>query len=217
MVGIYSCGVETAAERAAGSVTEKFSASGGRWVGVAAVIMGAVIVVGAAMDSLDDSWRMAALGVALALLAWAVMIRPRIAAHEHGLLMRNVLRDVLVPWGSIERCKALQTFQVATPEGVFHGLGVSRSARSVMRQQVGGRSVLGTMFGQRLGSVEPSSGYAREEVHTSLSYLDFIEARIASMAQESTDEPRPVVRSVAVLPVAALVGAALLLMAAIVG
>ena len=150
-------------------------------------------------------------GFTLVLLGGAGPVHGVALAEELGL------RDVLVPWSSIERCKALQTFQVATPEGVFHGLGVSRSARSVMRQQVGGRSVLGTMFGQRLGSVEPSSGYAQQEVHTSLSYLDFIEARIATLAQESTDEPRPVVRSVAVLPVAALVAAALLLVAAIVG
>lgn len=191
--------------QAAGPLTEKFSASGGRWVGVAAVIMGAVVVVGAALDELDESWRMASLGVALALLAWAVMIRPSIAAHQNGLLMRNVLRDVLVPWGSIERCKALQTFQVATPEGVYHGLGVTRSARSVMRRQVGGTSVIGSMlFGTRFSKPEPPSGRAQEEVQSSLTYVDFVEARIANLADESTDDPRPVVQSVAVLPVVAL-------------
>ena len=210
--------METAAARAAGPLTEKFSASGGRWVGVAAVIMGVIVLVGAALDELDESWRMASLGVALALLAWAVMIRPSLAAHQKGLLMRNVVRDVLVPWGSIERCKALQTFQVATPEGVFHGLGVSRSARSVMRREVGGNSVIGSMFfGTRFGQVERPSGRASEEVQSSLTYVDFVEARIATLADESTGDPQPVVQSVAVLPVGALLAAAALVVVAVLG
>ncbi|MGH3505816.1 MAG: hypothetical protein ACRDO2_01280, partial [Nocardioidaceae bacterium] len=158
------------------------------------------------------------LGVALALLAWAVMIRPGLAAHQNGLLMRNVVRDVLVPWGSIERCKALQTFQVATPEGVFHGLGVTRSARSVMRREVGGTSVIGSMlFGARFSQVERPSGRAKEEVQSSLTYVDFVEARIATLADESTDDPRPVVQSVAVLSVAALLGALALVVFAVLG
>jgi hypothetical protein len=214
--------VTTAAVASAGRVTEKFSASPGRWLGLVAATLGAAFAVGALVEEPPRHWRVAAVGIALVLLSWPVLVRPAVAAHEHGLLMRNIVRDVYIPWGSVERCKALLTFQVVTPEGVVHGLGVTRSARSVMRQQAGGSTVIGTMlFGGRLGAATDRAGQessstssAKEVVQSPLSYVDFVEARIQNLADGSSS-PAPVVTSLAPVPVAALAAAVVLLLAAV--
>ncbi len=203
------------AEEAAGPVTEKFAASSGRYLGFVAIGMGLVLIGAAAADSLGDHWGLAAFGLALGLLSWAVMVRPAVVAHERGLVMHNVLRDVFVPWSSIERCRALQTLQVATPEGIVHGLGLSRSARSMMQQQVGGRTVLGSMFASRGYSTPKITGRAREEVQSSLSYAEFVESTILARAAEASGPPEPLQAAPTIAPIAALTAAALLVLASL--
>jgi hypothetical protein len=201
--------VKSRAAAAAGQVSEKFSSSGGRWLGILAAGMGLVLVVGAAYEGPWKNWRLEAFGLAFALLSWAIFVRPAISAHENGLLMRNVFRDIYVPWGSIERCKALLTFQVATPEGIVHGYGVTRSTRSIMRERVGARSVFGSMFGSGTSGLFSSgpdnpSRRANEMVQSTASYVDFVEARIRTYAEGSSEPPAPIVTSPAWASIAAL-------------
>jgi hypothetical protein len=212
--------VKSKAAAAAGRATEKFSSTGSRWLGVVAVVMGLVLIGGAALEGPGKNWRLEAFGLAFALLSWAIFVRPVISAHEHGLLMRNVFRDIYVPWGSIERCKALLTFQVATPEGIVHGYGVTRSTRSIMRERVGSRTVFGSIFGSGSsglfsGASENPSRRANEVVQSSVSYVDFVESRIQTLAESSAEPPGPVTTSLAWAPIAALAAIPVLVLAAL--
>lgn len=75
--------------------------------------------------------------IAFCALAWVVLIRPAASAHQNGMLLQNMLRDSFVPWGSIVGCRVAQTLQVATRHNnkVYHGLGVTKSARQGLKQQ----------------------------------------------------------------------------------
>jgi hypothetical protein len=134
--------------------------------------------------------------------------------------MRNVFRDIYVPWGSIERCKALLTFQVATPEGVVHGYGVTRSTRSIMRERVGSRTVFGSIFGSGSsglfsGGPDNPSRRANEVFQSNASYVDFVESRIQNLAATSSEPPGPVLTSPAWASIAALVATPVLVVLAL--
>jgi hypothetical protein len=182
-------------------------------MGVVGVAFGVALGVVPIIEG-EFIWQAAAIGAAVAFVSWVVLIRPRVQAHKEGLLLCNMLHDTLIPWGSIERCRCLQTLQVATPEGTFQGFGLIRSTRSIVRQQVGFTSVLGQVFGGR--AAEPRQSGPGEDPH-SVNYPDYVESRIRQLADESPRGSRPVVDSWAPLPIAVLAVAAVLLAVGIFG
>jgi Bacterial PH domain len=148
--------------------------------------------------------------VAVACIAWVVMIRPAVSAREHGVLLQNMTRDVFVPWSSIERTRAMQTLQVVTAGATYHGLGVTRSARSLLKEvrrgpaatsAFGGRAVFGDGFSPREPPLHQSGG----------SYQSYVEARLQDLAATragATAGLRPTV-SWATMPVGAMLVAAI--------
>jgi len=180
-------------------------------VGLAAVAVTALLAGDPARDR--DA---IAITVLVALVTWVTLIRPRIVAHADGVLLRNMVRDIFVPWSKIERCQVMQTLQVVTDDDAFHGLGVSRSARSIAKQNHG-RSPMafpatvaglsGPDEGQRArtgSSVRPV---------TEIAYQDYIETVIRDRARDARpDDLRPVT-AWAWEAVAALAAAAVLLIA----
>ncbi len=192
---------------------EKFASSGGRLLGYASVGLLIVVAVGSALSDPVANQEVTLASVAVALLAWLALIRPYAAAHSRGLLLRNMLRDTLVPWSKIERCAVLQTLQVATPDGTFHGLGVSRSARSLIKseksvnamQMRGGFLGMGSIAGG--GSWADPSRRANEEAPGG-SYTDYIPSRILDLAHRGRDVEGETVVAWDPLPVTALVVAA---------
>lgn len=171
----------------AGAVVEKFAPSGGRVLGYVSVGLLLVVAIGAAANGPIANQELILGCVAGGLLGWAALIRPVAIAHSQGLVLRNMARDTFIPWSKIERCVVQQTLQVATPEGIFHGLGVSRSARSVMKSNkttasfpMGGTGLLGIGGGIARGSTDPSRR-ANEEASGG-SYTDYISQRILDLA-----------------------------------
>jgi len=209
--------MDSAAVQAAGPVVEKFAATGGRLLGVA--FGGLLVVVGLYGIVTDPAGtrEIALASFALAALAAVTLVRPVVTAHGDGLLLRNMLRDTFLPWSIVERCKVSQTLQVATTEGQFHGLGVTRSARSMMRSSrpEGTGSRLGFLgMGMRSygdQDLANPSRRANEEV-VGGSYTEYVESRIAQLAAQHRpqhgDAPPRVVTAWAPVPVAGLVLAA---------
>lgn len=198
------------AGEAAGPETERFAASSGRWLGYVSATAGALMTIAALVTDVAGNRGQALAGVAIALVSWVVIIRPQVAAHEHGVLLTNMLRDTFVPWTGIRRCRVVQTLQVDTEEQTFHGLGLGRSARSLMREQRGGRS--GTPFGIGSGGLlSPTrvvTGQEANEPATGLDYVDYVESQLTDRAGKAGDGgDRPVV-AWAVPPLAALAVAA---------
>ncbi|MBA3310671.1 MAG: hypothetical protein H0U28_11585 [Nocardioidaceae bacterium] len=104
-------------------------------------------------------------------------------------------RDTFIPWSKVERCAVHQTLQVATPEGMFHGLGVSRSARSLIKSDktVSAMQMRGTGFlgfggggGVGVGSSTNPSRRANEEASGG-DYTDYISSRILDLARRGKD------------------------------
>lgn len=123
------------AEHAAGAEVEKFAPPAGRILGYVAVVGGLILAVGSLLSGVQTNRSGLAFGIAMAAVAWVVLVRPVVAAHERGVLLRNMARDVFVPWSSIQRVRVMQTLQVVTAESTYHGLGISRSARSMLKDR----------------------------------------------------------------------------------
>ena len=208
-------GLQSAAATKAGPLLEKFATSSGRVLGWFGVALGVVMVVAEPFTADQVNAVVILVGIAVACLSWVTLVRPRASAHERGLLMQNMLRDVTIPWSRIERCRVGQTLVVSTNEAeTFHGLGVTKSARSQMREQYGTSSILFN-FGSRRGhklNAEGGPSMARGEF-VGGTYTSYVESRIAGLASAgergSDHDPnaKPVV-SWAPLPLL-LLGAAL--------
>jgi hypothetical protein len=164
--------VTNAAVAAAGPCTEKFFVTLGRYFGYFVVAIAAVLIVWGLASQGTGALGFDAICVAFALLAWVVLIRPEVTAHRNGLLLRNMLRDTFLPWSCIKSCRVSQTLQVGTRDKVYHGLGVSRSARQAMRETRQGRR--GTPIGPTTGATglqfPPRSDLDKSntEVHTAM-------------------------------------------------
>lgn len=186
--------MSNAAASAAGPVVEKFAATGGRTLGYLSGVLLVVLAVGLLASDAQANVELVLGCVAAVLLDWLALIRPQAAAHANGLVLRNMLRDVFIPWTQVRRCKVGQTLQVATDDAQFHGLGVTRSARSMIK---GERTVnkmqmrAGNIFGMggagAGGRGDSASAYAASrranEEATGGSYTDYVSTRILALAQ----------------------------------
>jgi hypothetical protein len=205
------------ADEAAGASVERFAPSVGRWLGYFGIAFGITAFIGALFDDFPSQWQVMGLGIAIGALSWIVLVRPAVALHEHGVVLRNMLRDTFIPASKIEAVKSSQTLMIRTEKTVFHGLGVSQSARSMMREQRGGQRSMMGMFGGMSGGfgsggaatpTEPVHRFANEE-QTGSTYTAYIETRIEQSAQSApSDDREPIV--VWSAPACAALGAAII-------
>ena len=158
---------------------ERFAPSGLRVLGVAGlaalgVWIGLILVAGDLRESLD----VLAVLLGVALFCWVALVRPAVHAYEDHLLLRNLLRDIEVPWHLVESVRVSQTLRVEADDRVWHGVAISRSARTELRaqraaRQPGGATVVGSS----------SQVYAPE-------YTDFVADRIRHLASEHAEVSR---------------------------
>lgn len=214
----YSERVTNAAVRAAGAEETKLPVSTGWWfgwlvVGLAALAVAALL----AGDPVGDRDAIAII-LLVALVTWVTLVRPRVVAHANGVLLRNMLHDIFVPWSKIERARVLQTLHVVTDDASFQGLGVSRSARSIAKQNHGRSSMVfpasgAGLFGAEAGPRQRTGSSVRPP--TEIAYQDYIETVIRDRARDAQpDDLRPVTvwawEAVAALAAAAALLAAVL-------
>jgi hypothetical protein len=197
--------VPSAAEDAAGPVVERFARSSGQWLGWFGVVVGATTLVIAVANGLSN-WREIALGAAIAVVSWVVLIRPQASLHQHGVFFRNMVRDAFIPASKIEACHTSQTLMVRAEAIVYHCPAITRSARATMREKHGGRAnVLGMFGGLGGGNAQPpgaSEFRYGEEVNTSTSYESYVESRVMQAARDADPDDRTAVVSWAWVPVA---------------
>lgn len=211
-----------AAVEAAGPVVEKFAGSAGRWLGYFGMAVALLGVAAIIIDGPSAAWRGTAAAVAVALLSWVVLVRPAVAVHQHGVLMRNMARDSFIPSGSIDRCRSSQTLMIRAGDETFHGLGISRSPRSVMREQRKGIAPSGmSMLGMGGGAASAdgqseTSGFANQEVIGS-TYAEYVASRIEQLRHDAKDHDAEPITVWATEGVAAVALAAILVVAAIIG
>jgi hypothetical protein len=214
--GGYSGAVSNAAVHAAGAEEERFSGTSGRLIGWSGVAIGLAIAVMAGVlgDPVRDR-KAIYFAVVIAAVSWVVLIRPSVSSSAHGVLLRNMLRDAFVPWSKVERCRVVQTVQIVTEDGQhFHGLGVSRSARSMVSNSYGRRWLLPGIgvggVGGQTGRPSPG-GPLGQGIREGMAYQDYVEQRISVRARQSSDDELEAVVAWSVLPLAALAVAIVLL------
>jgi PH (Pleckstrin Homology) domain-containing protein len=190
--------VTNTAIEAAGPQTETFATPAGRILGYVVVGVAIIMVLLALRAQGTGAIGPIGLCVALAALSWVTLIRPRVTAHTNGLLLRNMLRDTFVPWASIKSCRVAQTLQIGTRDRVYHGLGVTKSARQATREQrrrfnpKSRRMTFGPNFG--MGSLASAPEVAMDEGHDAhrvkqeqegANYFTHTEQRIETLAQKN--------------------------------
>jgi Bacterial PH domain len=184
----YSEPMANEAEQAAGPEVERFAPPAGRLLGYVAVVVGLVLAVGSALAGVTTNRGVMCFGIAVVCVAWVVLIRPVVAAHEHGVLLRNMARDVFVPWSGIQRARVLQTLQLVTSESTYHGLGVTRSARSMLKDSRRGAAAAPTIG---LGSGVFGRGYTPRDAEltavakdSGISYQSYVESRLQALVAQ---------------------------------
>lgn len=80
--------------------------------------------------------------VALAsVVAYAIASRPAVVANDQGVLLRNIVRDVFVPWHRVERIGARWSLTIETSEATYGSWAIA--ARNPRRDRERGRRVFG--------------------------------------------------------------------------
>lgn len=185
------------AVEAAGPQIETFATPAGRYLGYTAV--GAALVLGLLGVKSQGTGAFSLIGfcVAFSALSWVALIRPRVTAHKNGLVLRNMVRDTFLPWASVKSCRVAQTLQIGTRDKIYHGLGLTKSARQATREQRRPRGGPKPVFGPNLGfnrmaSPRRSSTLADDalatdkakEQQTGGSYFSHAEQRIETLASQ---------------------------------
>ncbi|MGI8701261.1 MAG: PH domain-containing protein [Nocardioidaceae bacterium] len=217
-----------AAVEAAGPRTERFILPMGRYLGYVAVVAAAVLIVFVVISDGGYARGFVCFSLAFALLSYVVLIRPEVTANRNGLLMRNMLRDTFLPWASVKGCRVAQTLQVSTRDKIYHGLGVSRSARAANKERrharretpVGPNTGLSPVRFMPASIAAPSTGVnmAKQE-HVIENAFTHTEERIGTLAMEhaaATADQSPVV-AWDWIPVAALGAAVVAVIVAVIG
>ncbi len=183
--------VSSTAREAAGAEVERFASPPGRLLGLFIMVAGAVIGVLVVAQQPAEGRGFGFLCTAVVLVAWVVMVRPAVAVHEHGVLLTNMLRDTFVPSSKIERCRSTQTLRIAADGQTYQGLGITRSARSMMKEN---RTARASLFGGQAGADYLTAHRFANEEQTGGPYAEYVESRIEQLASDAKPDARgPVV------------------------
>ena len=124
-------------------VVESFAPTAGRVLGILTMAIGALILV----DILIE-WRTwsgfttAAVVVAVTTFVWLGLVRPCVVAYEDCLVLRNMLRDVRIPWKLVESVEIAPVLRVVAGGRAYRSSAVALTGadrRAVRRSQRGRR------------------------------------------------------------------------------
>ena len=131
---------ETTAQR------RQFRQTGAMTLGVATIVICALILLLGLrslhrLHLLDVLWP-----VAVSLFAWAVFVRPCVVLTDQAVLIRNLVRDVRIPWRAVQRTESRWNLQVITTGGAGYGSwAITRQRPKTPRVQRMGFGGLGGM------------------------------------------------------------------------
>jgi hypothetical protein len=145
---------------------ERFHPTSGRIMGLLALVVAVGIVVLGLVDrDGGPPPPVIAAAIGAGIVAWAAMLRPRVWATQHDLVMRNMLHTVSIPLAAIEQVAVRQVLAVSAGEKRYVSPAIGKSWRQAVRSDSGPR--------------EPSP------VPATRSYPDFVEERISRLAEDA--------------------------------
>lgn len=153
-------------------------------------------------------------------VAYVFAWRPEVVVDDAGVLLRNLVRDVHVPWNRLERVGTRWALSLETTDGrSFPSWAVT--ARNRSRDSAGRRGVGGVLAGQDLGALDRRLGVPADSEpaaglrdHVTGGSTGLVSERIVTRWERCKAAASGEVRvRVAVAPVACLVTAAALVAA----
>ena len=128
-------------------VVESFAPTGGRVLGAIALVIGAVMVVDVVIELRTlEGLRIAAITVAIGAVIWAGLIRPSVVAYEHTLVLKNFVRDKVIPWHLVTSTEVSPALTVYTGEDKHRSVAVVSGGpdrRALRRAARGGPRTMG--------------------------------------------------------------------------
>jgi hypothetical protein len=119
-------------------------------LGLAAVcvVTGLILLVSLARNWADYPRAMFASWVVFALaVTWSIFIRPAVLLGVEGVMVRNVLRDVYIPWAALTEVKSRWNLKVFAGDRGYTAWAISSQ---VERPRVSSGAVLGKLSPRRL-------------------------------------------------------------------
>ncbi|MGA8996190.1 MAG: hypothetical protein WB441_17975, partial [Nocardioidaceae bacterium] len=127
-------------QRRDGELLERFAPTTGLVAGLLGLLLAGVTVVYALVAlSPPAGTRVALAAVLAAVLVWTTQLRPRALAYREVLLIRGSLRDVRIPWVSVQEVTMGQTLNVRSGGRRYVCVGIGRSLGYDARQQARSR------------------------------------------------------------------------------
>lgn len=114
-------------------------------LGFGTIVLCALIVLLSLRSSVGLGLREVLWPAAIAMFAWVLFVRPSVELTDEAVVLRNLVRDVEVPWGRIEATQARWNLRVITVGGAAYGSwAVSKQRPKVAgAQRMGGGLGLG--------------------------------------------------------------------------
>ena len=171
---------------------QKFHPTLGRWWGVFGIVF--MVLFAVEGIAVDGSGRGVLFGIGalwFSAVLWVALVRPSLHAYEDHLLLRNMVRDVRVPWHLVDRVVIRQTTRIGTSDRVYQGIAVGRSARKLLKDDA-----------RRHGGVASSSGgrgpwdsmisrpSMRDVSETDVDYSEYVEERLDQFRAEQSEVSR---------------------------
>jgi hypothetical protein len=119
---------------------QRFGPTSGLFTGWGGVVMSAAVgVVVAVQDPTPTGLGVAALVLAMGVLAWCFLVRPRVLVRDDDVVLRNAFVDWHIPLQAVQDVVVRQTTVVATDNGLYRGIGVGRPLRRMIKDAHGSR------------------------------------------------------------------------------
>jgi hypothetical protein len=173
----------------------RFGPTSGLFPGVLGLALVAVVVVLTLVANRSvGGVRVALAALAVGVLIYAYLVRPRVVLGPRTVLLRNAFIDYVIPYAAIQDVSVRTVTRVYVGERTYAGIGVGHPARKLLREQ-----------GQRRPDSPPAQTSLRGQVlHDAIP--DFVAAQVLEKATLSTEggEAGPVRRKLAVPELVAL-------------
>lgn len=124
--------------KSAPTEAESYATTSARITGGAAIVIGAVCLVDIAVEWRTRNGLITAAMIALAMvIAYVGLIRPSVTLSPERLVVRNHLRDHLVPWSHVQGVDVTDALRIQLPGRRLRCPGVQLVMRDMRRHRAG--------------------------------------------------------------------------------
>jgi len=166
---------------------ERFKATSGFFAGYTGLVFAAFAIGYVLINVHTVTGLRVALGMTLfGLVTWVTQLRSRAAAYPDHLLLKNSVRDVVIPLTLIDKVTARQTLNVWVGERRYVCIGIGTPIRSIFKNR---KSSAASPLG--MGRMREFSEMAERAApdQTAMAYEAFVVTRIDELVETAKKKP----------------------------